>query len=120
MNKGALSERDICTKFITPAPRNAGWVEMLRIREEASFTKGRIIVRGTLVSRGQAKRADYHDRLPSTDCYRWRSKLGGNCFRTAGILPVELFTSLWKFRPQALVDRNSQEPRVKAVGALFA
>jgi type I restriction enzyme R subunit len=32
---------------------------MLQIREEVSFTKGRIIVRGKLVTRGQAKRADY-------------------------------------------------------------
>ena len=59
MDKRALSERDICTKFITPALRRAGWDEMLQIREEVSFTKGRIIVRGKLVSRGQAKRADY-------------------------------------------------------------
>lgn len=59
MDKRTLSERDICTKFITPALRKAGWDEMLQIREEVSFTKGRIIVRGKLVSRGQAKRADY-------------------------------------------------------------
>ena len=59
MDKRALSERDICTKFITPALRGAGWDEMLQIRKEVSFTKGRIIVRGKLVSRGQAKRADY-------------------------------------------------------------
>ena len=59
MDKRALSERDICAKFITPALRKAGWDEMLQIREEVSFTKGRIIVRGKLVSRGQAKRADY-------------------------------------------------------------
>ncbi|BDG74063.1 EcoAI/FtnUII family type I restriction enzme subunit R [Roseomonas fluvialis] len=59
MDKTSLSERDICTKFITPALRAAGWDEMLQIREEVSFTKGRIIVRGKLVSRGQAKRADY-------------------------------------------------------------
>ncbi len=59
MDKRALSERDICTKFITPALRAAGWDEMLQIREEVSFTKGRIIVRGKLVSRGKAKRADY-------------------------------------------------------------
>jgi type I restriction enzyme R subunit len=32
---------------------------MLQIREEVGFTKGRIIVRGELVTRGQAKRADY-------------------------------------------------------------
>ena len=59
MNKTTLSERDICTKFITPALRNAGWDEISQIREEVSFTKGRIIVRGKLVSRGKGKRADY-------------------------------------------------------------
>lgn len=59
MDKKSLSERDICTKFITPAVKKAGWDEMTQIREEVSFTKGRIIVRGKLVSRGQGKRADY-------------------------------------------------------------
>ncbi|UFZ01864.1 DEAD/DEAH box helicase family protein [Bradyrhizobium ontarionense] len=59
MDKASLSERDICTKFVTPALRKAGWDEMVQIREEYSFTKGRIIVRGKLVSRGKAKRADY-------------------------------------------------------------
>ena len=59
MDKKSLSERDICTKFITPALRKAGWDEMMQIREEVSFTKGRIIVRGKLVSRGAGKRADY-------------------------------------------------------------
>ncbi|MGO1304037.1 MAG: EcoAI/FtnUII family type I restriction enzme subunit R [Sphingomonas parapaucimobilis] len=58
-NKRSLSERDICTKFITPAVKDAGWNEMTQIREEVSFTKGRIIVRGKMVSRGQGKRADY-------------------------------------------------------------
>jgi type I restriction enzyme R subunit len=59
MDKKGLSERDICTKFITPALRQAGWDEMLQIREEVGFTKGRLIVRGKMVSRGKAKRADY-------------------------------------------------------------
>ena len=59
MDKKSLSERDICTKFITPALRKAGWDEIAQIREEVSFTKGRIIVRGKLVSRGKGKRADY-------------------------------------------------------------
>ena len=59
MDKKSLSERDICTKFITPALRQAAWDEMSQIREEVSFTKGRIIVRGKLVSRGKGKRADY-------------------------------------------------------------
>jgi type I restriction enzyme R subunit len=59
MEKRSLSERDICTKFITPALRSVGWDEINQIREEVSFTKGRIIVRGKLVSRGKGKRADY-------------------------------------------------------------
>jgi type I restriction enzyme, R subunit len=59
MDKTLLSERDICTKFITPALRAAGWDEMSQIREEVGFTKGRVIVRGKLVTRGKAKRADY-------------------------------------------------------------
>ena len=59
VDKRSLSERDICTKFITPALRQAGWDEMRQIREEVGFTKGRIIVRGKLVTRGKRKRADY-------------------------------------------------------------
>ena len=59
MNKKSLSERDICTKFITPAVVQAGWDVLSQVREEVSFTKGRIIVRGKLVTRGKAKRADY-------------------------------------------------------------
>lgn len=59
MDKKNLSETDICTKFITPALKKAGWDEMTQIRQEVSFTKGPIIVRGKLVSRGKGKRADY-------------------------------------------------------------
>jgi type I restriction enzyme, R subunit len=47
MDKKQLSERDVCTKFITPAVKQAGWDEMLQIREEVSFTKGRISSPGT-------------------------------------------------------------------------
>jgi len=32
---------------------------MSQIREEVSFTKGRVIVRGQLSTRGEPKRADY-------------------------------------------------------------
>ena len=59
IDKKGLSERDICTKYITPAVKLAGWDEITQIREEVSFTKGRIIVRGKMVHRGKAKRADY-------------------------------------------------------------
>lgn len=59
MYKKDLSERDICTKFITPAILKAGWNKDSQIREEVSFTAGKVIVRGKLVSRGKGKRADY-------------------------------------------------------------
>jgi len=59
MDKRSLTERDICTKFILPAVKRAGWDEMLQVREEVYFTKGRIIVRGKLVARGKAKKADF-------------------------------------------------------------
>ena len=59
MNKKKLSERDICSKYITPAVLSAGWDLHSQIREEVSFTKGRIIVRGKLHTRGEQKRADY-------------------------------------------------------------
>lgn len=59
MNKKQLSERDICTKFITPALEQAGWDIATQIREEYPLTKGRIIVRGKLHTRAQHKRADY-------------------------------------------------------------
>lgn len=55
MSKKGLSERDICTKYITPAIQKAGWDAMSQIREEVSFNR-RIIVRGKLVTRGKAKR----------------------------------------------------------------
>lgn len=57
--KNKLSERDICTKFITPAIVKSGWDLHRQVREEVSFTAGRIIVRGKLHTRGKAKRADY-------------------------------------------------------------
>jgi type I restriction enzyme R subunit len=59
MNKRDLSERDICTKYIQPALEKAGWNPMTQIREEVSFTDGRIYVKGNLTSRGKQKRADY-------------------------------------------------------------
>lgn len=59
MNKKNLSERDICTKFITPALEKAGWDKLRQLREEVTFTAGKVIVRGTLTTRGAKKRADY-------------------------------------------------------------
>jgi type I restriction enzyme R subunit len=42
MNKKQLSERDICTKYITPALELAGWDVLTQIREEFPLTKGRV------------------------------------------------------------------------------
>ncbi len=57
LSKKGLSERDICTKFITPAIEKSGWSD--KFLEEVSFTDGRIYVRGKMTARGKAKRADY-------------------------------------------------------------
>jgi len=62
MNKKALTETDIRTKFITPAilgKNGSKWDVMTQVREEVYFTKGRVIVRGKTVKRGEAKKADY-------------------------------------------------------------
>lgn len=65
MDKKSLSERDICTKFITPAIVQAGWLQH-QFREEVKLTDGRVMVRGKLASRiknpeakGGPKRADF-------------------------------------------------------------
>ena len=68
---------------------------MAQIREEVSVNKGRIVVRGKLVHRGQGKRADYilyqkpnipialieakdntGARVTSTDCFERRRVAG--------------------------------------------
>jgi type I restriction enzyme, R subunit len=59
LNKKELSERDICTKFITPAIEQAGWDIATQIREEFPLTNGRIIVHGKVHTRAPNKRADY-------------------------------------------------------------
>ncbi len=65
MDKLSLSERDICTKFITPAIQKAGW-QQHQFREEVNLTDGRVMVRGKLAARiknpeakGGPKRADF-------------------------------------------------------------
>lgn len=59
MNKQSLSERDICTKFITPNLVAAGWNLGTQIREEVGFTDGRTYVRGKIHARGARKRVDH-------------------------------------------------------------
>ncbi len=65
MEKRDLSERDICTKLITPAILQAGWKQE-QFREEVKLTPGRVVVRGKVAQRvkdpeaqGGPKRSDY-------------------------------------------------------------
>ena len=52
-SKKDLSERDICTKYITPAIKAAGWDIAAQVREEVTFTDGRIYVKGNRTKRGK-------------------------------------------------------------------
>ena len=58
MNKRDLNERDICSKFITPAILSAVWELTTQIRDEVRATKRRIIDLVQRLSRGKEKRAD--------------------------------------------------------------
>lgn len=57
-SKKSLSERDIITKYILPAIEQSGWNKQTQIREEVTFTAGRIFVKGKKTKRGEQKRAD--------------------------------------------------------------
>lgn len=54
-----LSEEDTKRIEITPSIIAKGWDNRTQIRQELSFTKGRIMVRGKGIKRGEPKRADY-------------------------------------------------------------
>lgn len=58
-DKKSLSEADICRIYITPQLMRAQWTALHHIREQYSFTAGRIILRGKTVVRGDRKRVDY-------------------------------------------------------------
>lgn len=58
LNKCGMTEADICRVYITPAIKNAGWDDSL-IKEQRTFTAGKVIVRDKIVARGKQKRADY-------------------------------------------------------------
>jgi type I restriction enzyme R subunit len=59
MDKKSLSEQDICSKFVLPAILSTGWDLASQIREQKTFTAGRIQVHGKTISRGEKKRADF-------------------------------------------------------------
>ena len=61
MNKKALSESDICDKFIRPAMEQAGWDGMVQVYREFPLRAGRVVVRGRRAKRDTSTvlRADY-------------------------------------------------------------
>src|SRR6266508_1295323 len=55
-----ITEADTCRKYVVPKLQQAGWdTSPHAINEQKTFTDGRIIVVGQLMSRGKAKRADH-------------------------------------------------------------
>ena len=63
INKKALSETDIISKFIMPAIKSAGWDDMYQIRQEVKLRDGKVVVRGMVAARMKVKSADivlYH------------------------------------------------------------
>jgi type I restriction enzyme, R subunit len=100
MDKKQLSERDICTKFITPSLRQAGWDEMTQLREEVSFTKGRTIV---------AQRIEYLDeygKLVTESLRDFTKKELRKRFAS-----LDEFLTRWRSadRKQAVIDELEQE-----------
>jgi type I restriction enzyme R subunit len=61
MNKKALSESDICDRFIRPAMEKAGWDGMVQVYREFPLRAGRVVVRGRQAKRDASTvlRADY-------------------------------------------------------------
>lgn len=57
LNKKEMTEEDIKLQYITPALTNKWGLD--RITMETQITDGRINLRGNVVSRGKAKKADY-------------------------------------------------------------
>lgn len=61
MNKKALTETDIRTKFITPAIQGEGgakWELMTQLREEVYFAAGRAKIDGSQIANGSSSSAD--------------------------------------------------------------
>ena len=59
IDKKDMSEREICSKYITPALINSGWDLQTQIREEVNLTKGQVLVSAGKAKRGKRKFADY-------------------------------------------------------------
>ena len=57
--KSQMTEEDIKLNFITPALVSSGWQNKITMEPKDQFTDGKVNIRGNLVSREPAKKADY-------------------------------------------------------------
>lgn len=57
--KSQMTEEDIKLNFITPALIAAGWQNKITMETKVQFTDGKVNIKGNLVSREPAKKADY-------------------------------------------------------------
>ena len=59
LSKKQMSEEDIKLNFITPALLDHGWKDKITMEQAVRFTDGKINIKGNLVARSPAKKADY-------------------------------------------------------------
>lgn len=57
--KDQMTEEDIKLNFITPALVSRGWQNKITMETRVQFTDGKVNIKGNLVSREPAKKADY-------------------------------------------------------------
>lgn len=57
--KSQMTEEDIKLNFITPALVARGWQNKITMETKVQFTDGKVNIRGNIVSREPAKKADY-------------------------------------------------------------
>ena len=57
--KSQMTEEDIKLNYITPAIHNRGWKDKITMETAVKFTDGKVNIKGNLVSREPAKKADY-------------------------------------------------------------
>lgn len=58
-DKKQMSEEDIKLNYITPALLIKGWQDKITMETAVRFTDGKVNLRGNLVNREAAKKADY-------------------------------------------------------------
>lgn len=59
LDKKQMTEEDIKLNFITPAIQSKGWSDKITMETQVKFTDGKINLKGNVVKREPAKKADY-------------------------------------------------------------